>query len=71
MKLSKNEKLIEKIAILLLKLEPDAREPDRTFSMAANHAAGMAYRVHKGWKEVPGRPYYNERLAHLRKAIKK
>jgi hypothetical protein len=67
MRKSNEERVIEKMALLLLSLEPDPHEPDRTFEIAANQASDMAYRANKGWWEIAGKPDFNRRMANLRR----
>lgn len=76
MKLSHQDRVVEKIALLLLTLEPNHFEPDRTFEIATNDAVQMAYRANRAktdptWWEIVGRPHWNARMAQLRTKLSK
>jgi len=71
--MTREEKIIEKIALLLLKLDPDDHG---YFEVAAREASDMAYRANKAkndpsWWERAGSPYWNQRMKRLRTKIEK
>ena len=71
--MTKEEKTIEKIALLLLKLELDEYEQ---ISYIAHEALDMAIRATKAeddpsWWEIIGRPDFNQRMKHLRTKVEK
>jgi hypothetical protein len=75
MRLSKNEKIVEKIALLLLTVKP-VHNSDVDVEAIAHQAADMAYRANKAlddpsWWKIPGKPNFNERMASLKKKVKK
>lgn len=75
--MTKQEKVVEEITLLLLSLPLYRHEPHRTYEIAANEAADMAYRAYKAktedlsWWRVPGRPYFNKLMARLRRKVEK
>lgn len=60
------EQTAEAIAELLFKLHDDAER-----EAVAQEALTMAARAAKGWWEIPGRPYFNSRMAALRSKLRK
>ena len=71
--MTKEEKTIEKIALLLLKLELDEYEQ---ISYIAHEALDMAIRATKAeddpsWWERAGSPHWNKRMKRLRSKIEK
>jgi hypothetical protein len=71
-RLTHEEKVIEKIALLLLTLEPNRYDPERTLSIACNTAESMAYRAKKAmngdpsWWEIVGKPDWNARMNRIK-----
>ena len=74
MKLSKEEFIARKIALLLLQLEPNNYEPDRTYDIVAHDGVQMAYRAMRSqtdptWWEICGKPHWNERMMDLKEQL--
>jgi hypothetical protein len=59
--LTHEERVAEKIAILLLSLSSE-----EAIESASQDALNMALRGNRGWWEIGGKPYFNERMARLR-----
>lgn len=60
------EKMAEKIAVMLLK----AASTEEEIEHITNEAQTMAIRGFRGWWEIIGKPYYNKRLAKVKKKAK-
>lgn len=63
MGLTKDDRVTEKIALLLLRL------PEEKRTQVSHTALDMANRAERGWWELVGSPYYNAQLASLREKI--
>ncbi len=63
MRMTRNEKLAEKIALLLLSL------PEKEIDGVSNDALDLAKRVKREWLVLTGKPYYTKRLASLSRAF--
>lgn len=61
--------LARKVAILLLSARPDELVPEQTHAIVSNLALDMAERIRLGYGDIPGKPYYNEQMALLRRSL--
>lgn len=76
MKMTNSERMAEKIAVMLLTLELPliqhigVNTQEQLMELVSNEAIDMATRIGRKWYTIPGKPYFNERMASLLEKLK-
>lgn len=64
LRLRKRDKLLEEVALLLLSIPGD-----EDIEALGQDAAHLAFRASAGWWSLAGKPYYEARLASLKRRL--